>query len=42
MFAALGNHVVALQRLQFGHLDLSGVAEGQYKHLAIDTFNTQK
>lgn len=42
MFAAIGNHVVALQRLQFGHLDLSGVAEGQYKHLAIDTFNTQK
>ena len=42
MFAAVGNHVVALQRLQFGHLDLSGVAEGQFKHLSLDSFTTQK
>ncbi len=42
MFAAVGNHVVGLQRLQFGHLDLSGVAEGQFKHLSIDSFTTQK
>ena len=42
MFAAVGNHVVALQRLQFGHLDLAGLAEGQYKHLSIDSFTTQK
>jgi 16S rRNA pseudouridine516 synthase len=40
MFAAIGNHVVALQRLQFGHLGLTGVAEGQYKHLSIDSFTT--
>jgi len=42
MFAAVGNHVVALQRLQFGHLDLSAVAEGQFKHLSLDTFTLLK
>ena len=42
MFAAIGNHVVGLQRLQFGHLDLSGITEGQFKHLPINTFTTQK
>lgn len=42
MFAAVGNHVVALKRLQFGHLDLSDVAEGQFKHLSLDSFTTQK
>lgn len=42
MFAAIGNHVVELRRLQFGHLDLSDVAEGQFKHLPIDSFTAQK
>lgn len=42
MFAAVGNHVVTLQRLQFGHLDLSDVVEGHFKHLSLDSFTTQK
>ena len=42
MFAAIGNHVVGLQRLQFGHLDLSGVPAGDYRDLAIDSFTSQK
>ncbi|MEJ8473258.1 pseudouridine synthase [Roseibium algae] len=34
MFAAIGNHVNTLQRTQIGKLDLTGVAEGEWKMLS--------
>mgnify|MGYP000901996378 CR=1 FL=1 len=36
MFAAVGNHVVALHRARFGSLDLDGVLPGEYRHLPLN------
>ncbi len=35
MFAACGNHVVKLHRLQFGKLSLEGIAVGEYRFIQI-------
>jgi 16S rRNA pseudouridine516 synthase len=36
MFAATGNHVVALHRLRVGALDLDGLPEGAWRALDAD------
>uniref|UniRef100_UPI0030F6BE25 pseudouridine synthase n=1 Tax=Hyphomonas sp. TaxID=87 RepID=UPI0030F6BE25 len=36
MFAAVGNHVEALHRVQFGPLTLDGLAEGEWRVLGAD------
>ncbi|RMG91904.1 MAG: rRNA pseudouridine synthase [Zetaproteobacteria bacterium] len=36
MFAALGNHVVALQRTAIGHLELGDLAPGCYQEIGVD------
>ena len=36
MFAAVGNHVEALHRAQFGPLSLDGLAEGEWRILGAE------
>jgi 16S rRNA pseudouridine516 synthase len=38
MFAAVGSTVLALHRERFGHLELGGLAPGQWRELLLDEF----
>ncbi len=40
MFAGVGCEVLTLHRVRFGHLDLAGLAAGQWRELPPDTFPT--
>lgn len=40
MFAAVGSEVLTLHRSRFGHLDLGGLAAGQWRELPLDIFPT--